>query len=274
MAETEFVPELFAEPEGFFEAEAPPTTTAYTLKDGRILTLEMVGSHPLYGHLLTGASRVLANKLDGLDLHGKRCLELGAGCGLPSLVAACSGAEMVVVTDYPEVELLESLRRTVHRNRTVLPDPNSVIVEGHLWGKATDVLKAKVRGEAFDLIVCSDLLFNHHCHRELLRSCHECLAPDGKVLVAFSPHNPGKLPQDRNFFAQAQAEPFHFAIAEEEHSKVPALFIPRGTALSPSEFPEIDLFFTVLQHSANHPPLPGSALSKSDIGTGTGMEQE
>jgi hypothetical protein len=43
-------------------------------------------------------------------LRGRRICELGAGAGLPSIVAALAGAETVVVTDYPDVSLIENLR--------------------------------------------------------------------------------------------------------------------------------------------------------------------
>ena len=46
-------------------------------------------------------------------MQGKTVLELGAGGGLPSLVCALSGAAQVVVTDYPDADLIENLRYNV-----------------------------------------------------------------------------------------------------------------------------------------------------------------
>jgi predicted nicotinamide N-methyase len=40
-------------------------------------------------------------------------LELGAGAGLPSIVCALSGAKQVVVTDYPDAELVENLQYNI-----------------------------------------------------------------------------------------------------------------------------------------------------------------
>lgn len=40
-------------------------------------------------------------------------LELGAGAGLPSIVCALSGAKEVVVTDYPDADLVENLRYNI-----------------------------------------------------------------------------------------------------------------------------------------------------------------
>ena len=58
-------------------------------------------------------------------------LELGAGAGLPSLTAASNGARRVVITDYPEDELLETLQWNVHENLT--PEQQAVTtVQVHL----------------------------------------------------------------------------------------------------------------------------------------------
>lgn len=42
-------------------------------------------------------------------MAGRTVLELGAGSGLPSIVCALSGATKVVVTDYPDNDLIENL---------------------------------------------------------------------------------------------------------------------------------------------------------------------
>lgn len=44
---------------------------------------------------------------------GKNILELGAGAGLPSLVCALKGASTVVVTDYPDPDLVENLEYNI-----------------------------------------------------------------------------------------------------------------------------------------------------------------
>jgi len=47
---------------------------------------------------------------------GKEILELAAGLGLPSLVAAAAGAKKVCVSDYAE-EAMQVLQRTINHNR-------------------------------------------------------------------------------------------------------------------------------------------------------------
>lgn len=53
-------------------------------------------------------------------------LELGAGAGLPSLVAAILGAQKVVVTDYPDGDLISNIEHNI-ASCALLPDPTSII---------------------------------------------------------------------------------------------------------------------------------------------------
>jgi predicted nicotinamide N-methyase len=60
----------------------------------------------------------LAEHVAGLDLRGRRVLELGAGLGLPSLAAAIGGAE-VLATDWAE-DAVGLLRANAARNGIAL----------------------------------------------------------------------------------------------------------------------------------------------------------
>lgn len=53
-------------------------------------------------------------------------LELGAGGGLPSLVCALNGAAQVVVTDYPDADLIENLRYNITHCEFFPQAPNIV----------------------------------------------------------------------------------------------------------------------------------------------------
>jgi EEF1A N-terminal glycine/lysine methyltransferase len=112
ISDAEEFPDLFSEPEGYYKDPPPATFEEFTrrhAKSGhatceastnlspRTLKLRLIGQHPLWAHYLWNASKVLS---DYFDLNaevvlGKKVLELGAGAALPSLVAACNGAEMV-----------------------------------------------------------------------------------------------------------------------------------------------------------------------------------
>ena len=59
------------------------------------------------GHLLWNAGRTLATHLEknaSSLIHGKTILELGAGAGLPSLVAAINGETLEDEQDEPALE--------------------------------------------------------------------------------------------------------------------------------------------------------------------------
>lgn len=133
-------------------------------------------------------------------------LELGAGGGLPSLVAACCAAGKVMVTDYPEDSLLDNLRWNVRENTRILRSAGCltaledvVQVEGHLWGKHPDLLGGK-----YDILVLSDLIFNHSQHLALLQSCEALISPTGRAYVFHSHHLPQFYLRDLGFFTMAE----------------------------------------------------------------------
>lgn len=58
-----------------------------------------VAGEPAWGWRVWDAAKLLARELEGRDLQGKSVLELGAGSGLVSLVAARLGAVAVICSD-------------------------------------------------------------------------------------------------------------------------------------------------------------------------------
>ncbi|GAB7353743.1 hypothetical protein MBLNU459_g4137t1 [Dothideomycetes sp. NU459] len=205
---------LFQEPDGYYEPEKEPTFVTHTLLDGRKLNLRLVGHNPLWGHHLWNAGRTIADYLERDStrlLSHKTVLELGAGAGLPSLVAALHGASKVLVTDYPDVELIENLAYNIS-HCSLLSSPPNVQAEGYLWGAATDDLTAKLGGAAgsesglFDVLILADLLFNHSEHGKLLATVRQTLkrTADARALVFFTPYRPWLLEKDLAFFEIAR----------------------------------------------------------------------
>ncbi|KAJ6493670.1 nicotinamide N-methyltransferase [Mycena vitilis] len=205
----------------FPEEPRPPTPEAtvavYDRDDDIVSTawrhikIRLVGSHPLWGHHLWNAARAFASYLDHApELYRDRLvLELGAGGGLPGLVAAMNGAKHVLLTDYPDTQLVANLEQNVDEN---LPAPlrDRASVTGYIWGNPVQPLLDAVPSPAdgFHLIILSDLVFNHSQHDALLQTCARCLAgtEDASLLVFYTHHRPHLAHRDMEFFSKAQAE--------------------------------------------------------------------
>jgi EEF1A N-terminal glycine/lysine methyltransferase len=70
-------------------------------------------------------------------------IELGAGCGLPSLLSATitNPPHLVVVTDYPDEVILGNLRRNMQRNDTMFKESGCLVrCSGYKWGESTEEL--------------------------------------------------------------------------------------------------------------------------------------
>ncbi|ELR19982.1 nicotinamide nmethyltransferase [Acanthamoeba castellanii str. Neff] len=202
---------LFEEPEDFYKPPPEPTFRTYHRKCGEDVKLKLVGSHPLWAHLLWNAGLVLADYLDANPslLHGKTVLELGAGGSLPSIIAIKHGAKKVVVTDYPEKELIVNVHENIEANTTAAERENVVNIQGHLWGTSVEPLLAALAdvGETkFDVVIMADLIFNHNQQTQLLQTARAALKDDGKVLVSFSSHRPSVAHLDERFFDMARQE--------------------------------------------------------------------
>ncbi|KAG9312659.1 putative methyltransferase-domain-containing protein [Chiua virens] len=202
-----------------------PTLSTYSRGPGKAdVTIRLVGSHSLWGHHLWNAAIAFASYIDTHDelVRDKFVLELGAGGGLPGIVAAQNSATKVVLTDYPDTALVENLAYNVKQN-TCEEQENRVTTQGYLWGRSIDNLVASLpenrepwRG--FDLIILSDLIFNHSQHEALLNSCELCLTPRPGicndtvslpdpppcVLVFYTHHRPHLAHRDLEFFTMAR----------------------------------------------------------------------
>ncbi|KAN0135611.1 nicotinamide n-methyltransferase, partial [Lactarius tabidus] len=79
-----------------------------------------------------------------------------------------------------------------------------VAVRGHIWGRPVEPLleplSTTMTGAKFDLILLSDLIFNHAEHHASLWTCEHKLAPRGCVLVFYTHHRPHLAERDMRFF--------------------------------------------------------------------------
>jgi len=125
-----------------------------------------------YGIVLWPAAIALAHEVAarGESLAGKRVLELGAGTGLPGIVAASLGAR-VVQTDRQELAM-GVCRRNAERNGVAT-------IEHRLadWTEWSDT-------ERYDFIIGSDILYGDAMHPHLRRIFETNLAPGGVILLS------------------------------------------------------------------------------------------
>lgn len=192
----------------------------YDRGDGRgVIHLRMVKKHALWGDHLWNGGRWLANHLDKDPriVKDKRCIELGAGAGLPSLIASNLGARFVTCTDYPDQELIDNLAENFRINCETSLTAGKVLTTGYLWGEDVSELCAASNGP-YDVLFLSDLLFNHSEHTKLLNCSLKLIHPASTAFCVFTHYRPWLADKDLAFLFReewAQAGWYWKEIAEE-----------------------------------------------------------
>ncbi|KFH40604.1 putative nicotinamide N-methyltransferase-like protein [Hapsidospora chrysogenum ATCC 11550] len=144
------------------------------------------------------------------DVRGLDVAELGAGAGLPSIMAGLLGANKVLVTDYPSEAVLDTLRRNVERNTKPEMAPplpaepaaqeddrrgeegrrgkGEVQVEGHSWGDFSPSLTP--HHHVYDRVLACDCLWMPWQHDNLAHSISYLLAgtPSARAWVVAGFH--------------------------------------------------------------------------------------
>ena len=153
---------------------------AYTiLHTGAILTAEdeqrllSEGETRLpYGLALWPAAIALAHEIAARpdETRGRHILELGAGTGLPGIVAASRGAGVVQTDRHPAA--LSLCRLNAERNRATTVEHR--LGDWVLWDDAT----------RYDWIIGSDILYAAAMHPRLAHIFDSNLAPGGRVLLS------------------------------------------------------------------------------------------
>lgn len=120
------------------------------------------------------ASFVLGRFLRTLQPEGKTILELGAGMGICSLVAARYGFSQIVCSDIADDALAFAQANILRNNLAHLISPKKI-----------DVAQPNLNLSCeYDFIVASELLYLDDLHRPLLKFLQRNLATNGKAIFA------------------------------------------------------------------------------------------
>ncbi|PGH23082.1 hypothetical protein AJ80_02856 [Polytolypa hystricis UAMH7299] len=206
---------IFQEPEGFLPPPKPATFTEHRMLSGTTLPVRHVGDHPLYGNLLWNAGKTVAHYLEEHAaewVEGKDILELGAAAGVPSMVSSIKGARTVVVTDYPDPDLVENMRINGTACEPLINGSSPLKVEGYKWGDSPEIVLGHLPSPSagFDVLILADVIYNHPQHHNLIASVQKTLkrSPDAVAFVVFTPYQPWLFDKIVAFFPLAESSGF------------------------------------------------------------------
>ncbi|XP_021833394.1 protein-lysine methyltransferase C42C1.13-like [Prunus avium] len=119
-----------------------------------------------------------------LDFHGKRVVELGAGCGAAGMGLYLLGLTDIVLTDIPAV--MPALKHNLKRNKPVLGKMvKHAIVH---WNKAAD--QAKSLSPPYDVVVATDVVYIEETVGPLVSTMEALVKDDGVVLLGYQLRSP------------------------------------------------------------------------------------
>ncbi|GAA5901319.1 hypothetical protein JCM6882_007746 [Rhodosporidiobolus microsporus] len=172
---------------------SPPSSTGLSPLTCRIPPQQV---NSLFAHHVWSAGLRMADVLaEGkVKVEGEDVLELGAGAGIPGLMAARMGARRVVLSDYDDPALIANLKSNIS-----LAFPDSSKVEdrlcalGHTWGEEASLqaLLAANWASRFSHILLADTLWYSEGHTLLLSSLARLLAltPSARIHVCAGFHS-------------------------------------------------------------------------------------
>lgn len=219
---------LMDDPEDYYPPTPPPTQQIFTLGNGKQITLNLVGHSPTEAHHLWNGAKIISDYFeeDPTRVRNKTVLELGAASGLPSLVAGLFGAKKVVMTDFPDPDIVMNMQKNIDAcDETVEPKGHiakTIDAVGFVWGADPVPLIARLSSssssspdgsaspatteERFDVLILADLLFRHSEHGALVKTIRETMkaSRDSAAYVFFTSYRPWKKDLDMGFFDVAR----------------------------------------------------------------------
>lgn len=123
--------------------------------------------------------------LGKVDVRGRRVIELGAGAGIPGLVAAREGAASVVLSDFDDNQLIANLNDNI--TLALSPSTASVVrAVPFTWGTPPDHLD-----KDYDVILIADCLWYSSAHVALVASLGTLLSrqPSSFIQIVAGVHS-------------------------------------------------------------------------------------
>ena len=103
--------------------------------------------------------------------RGKKCIELGSGCGFLGIVTSCLGADTIITDQAHIVPLLEkNAQNIIARKEEYLRFGGSIECRHHNWGTPTD-------GATYDVIIASGVVYHEEAIDPLLASLRALSRP-------------------------------------------------------------------------------------------------
>ena len=146
------------------------------------------------GHVAWQAMPVLCHFILSSEgqalLKGSRVLELGAGIGVPGILAGRTCAELVLTDSNDAV--VERLRRNIELNRSdIMCGHDATRVANVLWGADAFPSAATAAPRSVDVVLGSDVVYSATSARTLLETADFLMAdPNGVLVLAYIPRWP------------------------------------------------------------------------------------
>ena len=143
------------------------------------------------GFKLWDGAYLLARYLESEDFpagrwRGRRCVELGAGCGLVGIVAWLLGAK-VTLTDLEDA--IAHTRKCVDKNTSTLKpdDSGEISTQVLLWGDEPSGLPTPA-----DVILGSDIVYQPDYLDDLIKTLNDLSGPQTVIYISYKPRGLGE----------------------------------------------------------------------------------
>lgn len=144
------------------------------------------------------ARRQLEDLFDGVEITGKRILDIGGGSGIYSFYAACAGAREVICLEPEAAGSLSGVTSTFEKIRARLPQANvrldsRIIQEYPAGGEKFDIIFSHASINHLDEEACVTLLYKNeswNSYKTILTAIGDLVDKGAKIIVVdCSRHN-------------------------------------------------------------------------------------